>query len=435
MNSLRRISLRMRLTVLTMAFVFLIAGALLLLLNHNASNQLISVALPLQKIYVSEISGDNSFAVKTADETFLLTNSRMDDDSINTEQYDVQYQPNEAMPTDENNLEVTPMQDISIAKAEMASVVLTTAAKDIRQYSYWVFFSLILLSGCLVYYWCGKVLKPVQELSLEMHKRTINNLNVPIRNENAVAEMKQLSDAFNDMIQNLNQSFDMQKQFNANAAHELRTPIAVLQANIEAMEEEPEQPVEEYQAFIEIAKRTVSRMASLVENLLQMTQLEQIEKPDFIHLPTLLQRAANEAEQIAQEKDVSINFNFSNGDYYIKGNETLFLTAVSNLIENGIKYNQNGGSVCIKLVIENDMAIIVVSDTGRGIPVEEMDAIFEPFYRVDKSRARGLGGAGMGLSLVRHIAKCHGGSVLVKSEMGMGSSFSLQVPLWIRAVY
>ena len=425
MSHFKNISLQLRLTLLTMVFLTGISGILLLLTNRNTTMQMTSMAVPLEKIYISTDMGEPE-ATTAAQE---MPSAAGDTAKFSFEPSNLS-EGHYSVTVKDKNLMEEHVTFTQITKAEKARIVLNSTAQDMRQFSYYAFAVLIIIGGICVYFWCGRVLQPVRHLSDQMHKRTVNNLNQPIENENAVAEMKQLSDAFNHMIFNLNQSFEVQKQFNANAAHELRTPIAVLQANLEVLTEEEVPSAEDCRNFVQIAQRTIGRMNSLVESLLQMTRLEDSIQFHEVDIKTLIQSAVSEVQLAAKAKEVSVQTHFADEECWLNGDETLLFTAVYNLIENAVKYNQQKGSVCVNLALEEDRVSITVSDTGIGICAEELESVFQPFYRVDQSRARGLGGAGMGLSLVKNIIKRHGGEVCLKSETGMGSCFEIWLPAY-----
>lgn len=438
-NIFQNISLRFRLAILTMLSLIVLSGGLLYLVNRNAGNTITSIKTPLRLIMQKATSATIEI-LPSMDVKFRNLSLVNHDLSVAEKNRSIDI-INQNTDTLSDGLNTSPVEDLShidgantikaTAIENNVSFVLKDTAKDIRQYSYFAYVILILFGGIWVYFWCGKILEPVDRLAEEMKTRTINNLNQPIDNKNTSAEIKKLSNSFNCMMDNLNNSFEIQKRFNSNAAHELRTPIAVLQANIEALEDDDECTLDDYKQFFNIATRTVNRMNLLVENLLQMTQLENINRKDDIDLKELVSQACSDARLFGFKKGVTIDSSLASRDFVLKGNESLFYTAIYNLVENAIKYNIENGYVKVFLSENEGQAEISVSDTGIGISKSELGFIFQPFYRVDKSRSRSYGGAGMGLCLVKNIVEKHGGTVFVSSEEGKGSCFTIKIPLFI----
>lgn len=405
MNLFQKISLRLRLTLFTMASLVCFIAVSLFLFNQNTKVSIISAQKPLTvvatKFAIEELSQDLASTDSPEIQTVI----------INTKSQE------------KGEMEIRKVE-------EEISFVLNDTARDIRQYSYWLFLFLIIVSGVWVYAWSGKILEPVEQLAEEMKNRTAKNLNEPLKNHGVAKEIQKLSDSFNIMICNLNQSFSIQKRFNANAAHELRTPVTVLQTNLEALAEEPEITLEDYQEFYQITKRTVHRMGLLIENLFQMTQMETVERTEQIDLSCLVEQVYQESIPLADQCGIRIEKSLENASFILMGKESLFYTAVYNLVENAIKYNKEGGAVKIYLSKEQEKeAKIMISDTGIGIEEKEIVSIFQPFYRVDASRNRSLGGAGMGLCLVKNIVEFHDGTIEAVSQIGKGSCFTIKIPL------
>lgn len=416
-NKLAVLSLRMKLTLFTIFTLLCFLGFFIYLMNQNTNLSISSATEPIS-VVVKQMTITQRGNQEIQNGILFRTTTKAADyktESSLKEAYTI---------SPDENIKMMPLEPME----EKISFVLNSTAKDIRQYSYGIFFILILAGGVWVYFWSGKLLAPVNQLAEEMKSRTVNNLNRPISGNYTASELKKLSEAFNIMMENLNQSFEIQKRFNANAAHELRTPIAVLQTNLEALAED-ENTLEDYIQFYHIAERTVQRMKLLVENLLQMTRMETMERTEEIDLHSLISQICQDAEQIAAQKGISIYHCFDQEEMVLMGRETLFYTAVYNLVDNAVKYNQEGGFVKLYLSKKEEIAEISVSDTGIGMKEKELDAIFQPFYRVDQSRARSRGGAGMGLCLVKNIIQMHQGTIEVCSQEGKGSCFTIRVPL------
>ena len=229
------------------------------------------------------------------------------------------------------------------------------------------------------------------------------------------------------MLARLNNAFDVQKQFSANAAHELRTPLAVMQTNLEVFSKKKEPSVSEYQTLFSTILEQTNRLSHLASIMRDMTGLQRVKRSDTISLAALADEVLCDLAPIADQKQIKLSQ--SETDCIVTGSYLLLYRAVFNLVENAIKYNQPGGSVQITISRSNGKAILRVADTGCGIPDEYRTSIFEPFFRVDKSRSREMGGAGLGLALVREIAALHGGTVQDEPAEGAGTVFTVALPM------
>lgn len=306
---------------------------------------------------------------------------------------------------------------------------------------------IILLSSVCTYFLTKKALTPLQKLTSEVSQIQAQNLSTQLAVPNSKDEIAQLTSSFNEMLARLDNAFSTQKQFSANAAHELRTPLAVLQTNLEVFEKKQEPEMVEYQQLFTMIKEQTARLSQLVGTLLDMTNLKSVPRTDHVSLEELVDEVFCDLDPVAEKAGISIHFDDSSSqDLYtdvhtpdasalnnnilnITGSYVLLYRAVYNLVENAIKYNRPNGSVTVSVKEKNGQAMILVKDTGIGISPENQKKIFDPFFRVDKSRSRAMGGAGLGLALVDSIAREHGGSVKVLESNEKGSIIALMLPV------
>ncbi len=306
---------------------------------------------------------------------------------------------------------------------------------------------IILLSSVCTYFLTKKTLTPLQKLTSEVSQIQAQNLSTQLAVPNSKDEIAQLTSSFNEMLTRLDNAFSTQKQFSANAAHELRTPLAVLQTNLEVFEKKQEPEMVEYRQLFTMIKEQTARLSQLVGTLLDMTNLKSVPRTDHVSLEELVDEVFCDLDPVAEKAGISIHFDDSSSqDLYtdvhtpdasalnnnirnITGSYVLLYRAVYNLVENAIKYNRPNGSVTVSVREQNGQAMILVKDTGIGISPENQKKIFDPFFRVDKSRSRAMGGAGLGLALVDSIAREHGGSVKVLESNEKGSIIALMLPV------
>ena len=291
---------------------------------------------------------------------------------------------------------------------------------------------IILLSSVCTYFLTKKTLTPLQKLTSEVSQIQAQNLSTQLAVPNSKDEIAQLTSSFNEMLARLDNAFSTQKQFSANAAHELRTPLAVLQTNLEVFEKKQEPEMVEYQQLFTMIKEQTARLSQLVGTLLDMTNLKSVPRTDHVSLEELVDEVFCDLDPVAEKAAISIHFDDSSSqDWHtdVTGSYVLLYRAVYNLVENAIKYNRPNGSVTVSVKEKNGQAMILVKDTGIGISPENQKKIFDPFFRVDKSRSRAMGGAGLGLALVDSIAKEHGGTVNVLESSEAGSTIALMLPV------
>ena len=291
---------------------------------------------------------------------------------------------------------------------------------------------IILLSSVCTYFLTKKTLTPLQKLTSEVSQIQAQNLSTQLAVPNSKDEIAQLTSSFNEMLARLDNAFSTQKQFSANAAHELRTPLAVLQTNLEVFEKKQEPEIIEYRRLFTMIKEQTARLSQLVGTLLDMTNLKSVPRTDQVTLEELVDEVFCDLDPVAEKAGISIHFNDSasqDSHTDVTGSYVLLYRAVYNLVENAIKYNRPHGSVSVSVKQEKGQAMVLVTDTGIGISPENQKKIFDPFFRVDKSRSRAMGGAGLGLALVDSIAKEHGGTVNVLESSETGSTIALMLPV------
>ena len=282
-----------------------------------------------------------------------------------------------------------------------------------------------LLSSFLIYWIVGHTLSPLRKLSLQIQEIQAKNLQQPVLLESDSAEIVRLTESFNEMLHRLNDAFLIQKQFSANAAHELRTPLAVIQAELEVFEKKNKIEDADSQEMIDRMKFQTNRLGHVIDILLEMTELQSAAKNDHISLAALTEEVICDLSAVADRKEITLTQ--KPGDVEMIGNDSLLYRAIYNLIENAIKYNHPEGAVSVEIKRNDKLAKIIVTDTGMGIAQDDWEQIFEPFFRVDKSRSRAMGGAGLSLALVREIARQHGGDVSILQSSEQGTQIELSI--------
>ncbi|KAA0944229.1 HAMP domain-containing histidine kinase [Sporosarcina sp. ANT_H38] len=288
-----------------------------------------------------------------------------------------------------------------------------------------IFYMLLVIvgGGVLTYYVSGKVLKPLDALNSQIKNRTVHNLaetmDIPPTND----EIAELTQSFNEMTDKLNDAFMMQSRFSANAAHELRTPLAVLKTKVDVFKKKNVHSTEEYDALITVFEKQIRRLSELVFTLLDMTNMNGEFEDESICFKDILEDIVSELTHIADKKDVKLYLDCD--ESVVNGNTDLLYRAFYNLVENSVKYNVDRGHVMIQAKSEKNQLKVEIKDTGIGIPEEMKNNIFEPFYRVDASRSRELGGVGLGLSIVQSVINKHKGKIEVTDNENGGTCFKI----------
>lgn len=283
---------------------------------------------------------------------------------------------------------------------------------------------IILLALAATYWASGRTLRPLKQLIESVKNTDDQNLDNRVASEGVHGEVLLLNEAFNDMLERLEDAFLIQKSFAANAAHELKTPLAVIKSSLQVLEMTPNPEQKDYEEFMENTGKSLDRIIKTVDGLLSLANLAEVPVDQDIELSSLLKQAVQEMSGSAEKTDVEIVLTCEN-EISVHGNPDLLYRAVFNLVENAVKYNIPGGKVLITLTADDQSASIRVSDSGIGIPTEALGHIFEPFYRADPSRSQKIPGYGLGLATVKMIADRHGGQISVESTEGSGTAFTL----------
>ena len=304
------------------------------------------------------------------------------------------------------------------------SVQVYNNKADYRKNSLIISAVLALLGGVATYFISGHALRPIREFSDKIEKVQAQNLADSRIEENQVKELNQLSVSYNRMLERLSDAFEIQRQFTANAAHELRTPLALMQVQLDLYHSNshPDNDADTVQ-MIKMVTEQNDRLNKMVKTLLDMSELQTVGRDDEIILDALVDEVLEDLEPLAEGKNIRLIGKCK--DITMVGSDILIYRLVYNLVENAIKYNHSGGQVTVTADRKEKHVYLSVEDTGAGIPEELKERVFEPFFRVDKSRSRELGGVGLGLALVREIVRVHDGSITVKSNPSGGTIFEV----------
>ena len=309
---------------------------------------------------------------------------------------------------------------------EELTIVVDGVQGRFRTTNWYITAVVTVLSGILAYFVSGHALKPLHSFASQVERVQMNNLADMRIDEDALPEFKQLSQSFNQMLERLNDAFAAQRQFTGNAAHELRTPLALLQAQLELFSAEHPDMQPETAEFLSLLREQTERLTRLTKTLLEMSNLRQVARNERIRLAPMIEEIFTDLTPLSDKCGVTLT---AEGDGIMTGSDALIYRLIFNLTENAVKYNRPGGSVRVSVAQEPEKLLIRVSDNGCGIPEEYQQSIFQPFFRVDKSRSREYGGAGLGLSLVWEIADIHGGFVRVEESSKNGTVIAAEFPI------
>ena len=282
-----------------------------------------------------------------------------------------------------------------------------------------------LIGSSLMYFIVGYALRPLRNFTKQIEDIQAKNLQLSVLPQSKSVEIVRLTSAFNRLLKRLGDTFLAQRQFSASAAHELRTPLAVMRTRFEVFDKNKSPDITEYKETISMARTQIDRLSHVIDLLLEMTELQSAEKSDDISLAELVEEVICDLTEVSEKKSVSLIQ--KPGNAIVTGSDTLIYRAIYNLVENAIKYNKEGGEVSVSIEDDEQFSKVIISDTGPGIVKEDWGKIFEPFFRVDKSRSRMMGGAGLGLALVKEIAVQHGGDVRVADSSGNGTTIELSL--------
>ena len=312
-----------------------------------------------------------------------------------------------------------------IAPDEDLTIIVDGAQGRFRTTNWYITAAVTLLSGILAYFVSGRALKPLRSFTSQVEQVQLNNLADMRIDEDAISEFRQLSRSFNQMLERLNNAFSAQRQFTGNAAHELRTPLALMQAQLELFSAEHPDVRPETAEFLTLLREQTERLTQMTRTLLEMSNLRQVARNERIQLAPMVEEIFTDLAPLSDKLGITLT---AEGDGIMTGSDALIYRMIFNLTENAVKYNRPGGSVRVSVTQEPEKLLIRVSDTGCGIPKVYQRSIFQPFFRVDKSRSREYGGAGLGLSLVWEIADLHGGSVWVEKSSDKGTTIAVELP-------
>lgn len=379
---MKKMSLQWRLTIITTLFIAMICGCLTMYIYSSGVYYMDSLQEAVDAQSQDDEEGPNEIFIGIPDDTW-------DDFASN---FSVQVYNNKA---------------------------------DYKRKSFVFSVMMALFGGVVTYFICGRALKPLNEFSKKIEEVQAQNLADSEIEENDVKELNQLSVSYNRMLKRLSEAFETQRQFTANAAHELRTPLAVMQVQLDVYNssEHPDNDACATQT-IQMVTEQNERLSKMVKTLLDMSELQTVARDDEIALDALVEEVLADLEPLAQKKHIQLVQTCE--PVSMMGSDILIYRLVYNLVENAIKYNRLDGTVTVSVTEENDRTCIRVEDTGNGIPEELKERVFDPFFRVDKSRSRALGGVGLGLALVHEIVRVHDGEITIKDNKAGGTTFEVR---------
>ena len=319
-------------------------------------------------------------------------------------------------------------KDISERFSGEFVVELTGAKHSFCIRGWYIALAVTALGGAVAYFVSGRALKPLKRFTAKAERVQMQSLTEITLSEDEAVEFSRLSRAVNQMLLRLKQAFDAQQQFVGNAAHELRTPLALMQARLDLyMSTDHGDSCPETAETIAMMREQTERLSRMVRTLLDMSDLKAVPRNDRIQLAPMIEEVLADLSPLAEKSGVTLSQ--TGDDLWITGSDVLVYRAIFNLVENGVKYNHPGGSVCVAASRREREAVVEVTDTGCGIPEDFRESVFQPFFRVDKSRSREKGGVGLGLSLVWEIARLHGGGVRVRESGEQGTTIELTLPM------
>ncbi|WP_294771354.1 cell wall metabolism sensor histidine kinase WalK [uncultured Eubacterium sp.] len=305
------------------------------------------------------------------------------------------------------------------------TIIVNGAQHSFGTTNWYITVAVTLLGGVLAYFVSGRALKPLKSFASQVENVQPDNLADMKISEDVLPEFKQFSKSFNGMLDRLDEGFSAQRQFTGNAAHELRTPLALMQAQIELFSVEHSDVQEDTAELLKLLQEQTERMSQMTKTLLEMSELRTVPCDDVIELAPMFEEVFADLAPLAEKREITLE---CDGDGTIIGSDTLIYRMLFNLTENAIRYNRPNESVRACITERNGQIFIRVRDNGNGIPEQYRESIFHPFFRVDKSRSREYGGVGLGLSLVWEIALLHGGRVLAEESSERGTVMLVILP-------
>lgn len=305
------------------------------------------------------------------------------------------------------------------------TIIVNGAQHSFGTTNWYITVAVTLLGGVLAYFVSGRALKPLKSFASQVENVQPDNLADMKISEDVLPEFKQFSKSFNGMLDRLDEGFSAQRQFTGNAAHELRTPLALMQAQIELFSVEHSDIQHDTAELLKLLQEQTERMSQMTKTLLEMSELRTVPCNDVIELAPMFEEVFADLAPLAEKRGITLEYD---GDGTIIGSDTLIYRMLFNLTENAIRYNRPNESVRVCVSERNGQIFIRVRDNGNGIPEQYRESVFQPFFRVDKSRSREYGGVGLGLSLVREIALLHGGRVLAEESTENGTVMLVILP-------
>ena len=305
------------------------------------------------------------------------------------------------------------------------TIIVNGAQHSFGTTNWYITVAVTLLGGVLAYFVSGRALKPLKSFASQVENVQPDNLADMKISEDVLPEFKQFSKSFNGMLDRLDEGFSAQRQFTGNAAHELRTPLALMQAQIELFSVEHSDIQHDTAELLKLLQEQTERMSQMTKTLLEMSELRTVPCNDVIELAPMFEEVFADLAPLAEKRGITLEYD---GDGTIIGSDTLIYRMLFNLTENAIRYNRPNESVRACVSEQNGQIFIRVRDNGNGIPEQYRESVFQPFFRVDKSRSREYGGVGLGLALVREIALLHGGRVLAEESTENGTVMLVILP-------
>ena len=305
------------------------------------------------------------------------------------------------------------------------TIIVNGAQHSFGTTNWYITVAVTLLGGVLAYFVSGRALKPLKSFASQVENVQPDNLADMKISEDVLPEFKQFSKSFNGMLDRLDDGFSAQRQFTGNAAHELRTPLALMQAQIELFSVEHSDIQHDTAELLKLLQEQTERMSQMTKTLLEMSELRTVPCNDVIELAPMFEEVFADLAPLAEKRGITLE---CDGDGTIIGSDTLIYRMLFNLTENAIRYNRPNESVKASVSEQDGQIFIRVRDNGNGIPEQYRESIFQPFFRVDKSRSREYGGVGLGLALVREIALLHGGRVLAEESTENGTVMLVILP-------
>lgn len=382
---MKTLSLKWRLTLMTSALIVLVSVVLNLLVSSSGLSSLDSL------------------------ETYILQFSDAD----------------MPVPPDDFEVELTDSQRALLE--DQLSQKVDAAKRGYSLYGWLITAAVALAGGVITWFLSGRSLRPLRAFSRRVESVQAQNLSDVRLSEDVLPEFRQLSRAFNAMLERLSHSFLSQRRFTASAAHELRTPLALMQAQLDLYDRNhaSSAPDDTAETFAMVREQT-AKLSMLVKTLLEMSEMRTLPRNEKVALAPLAEEVLTDLAPVAEGKGVRLSQ--SGGDAWLLGSDLMLYRMVFNLVENAIKYNREGGAVEVSIGSAPEGIHLRVADSGPGIPGDALERVFEPFFRADKARSRAMGGVGLGLTLAREIAKLHGGRLSIEKSGSSGTTFLCSLP-------